>query len=93
MDTYRAFVAIIISFVILLGYQYFFVGFGNKSPAPVEQTQQQPAVVAPGKTADTAPALTAPPAGAPAAAVPIKPNRPARKQDRAGRLRLQRSGR
>jgi len=41
MDTYRAFLAIIISFVILLGYQYFFVGF-NK-PAPVTepvQTQQ-----------------------------------------------------
>ena len=78
MDTYRAFVAIIISFVILLGYQYFFVGFGNKSPAPVEQTQEQPAVVAPGKTADTAPALTAPPAGATAAVVPVKPDRPAR---------------
>jgi YidC/Oxa1 family membrane protein insertase len=27
MDTYRAFLAIIISFVILLGYQYLFVGF------------------------------------------------------------------
>jgi len=43
MDTYRAFVAIIISFVILLGYQYLFVGFGNKSQAPVEQTKEQPA--------------------------------------------------
>ncbi len=27
MDTYRAFLAIVISFVILVGYQYFFVGF------------------------------------------------------------------
>jgi len=78
MDTYRAFVAIIISFVILLGYQYFFVGFGNKSPAPVEQTQEQPAVVAPGKTADTAPSLTAPSAEPASAAAPVKPDRPAR---------------
>jgi YidC/Oxa1 family membrane protein insertase len=30
MDNYRAFLAIIISFVILLGYQYFFAGFGPK---------------------------------------------------------------
>jgi len=28
MDIYRTFLAIIISFVILIGYQYFFVGFG-----------------------------------------------------------------
>ncbi len=39
MDTYRAFLAIIISFVILLGYQYFFVGF-NK-PVPVNETTEQ----------------------------------------------------
>ena len=40
MDTYRAFLAIAISFVILLGYQYFFVGFDQ--PAEVAQ-QEQPA--------------------------------------------------
>ena len=39
MDTYRAFLAIVISFVILVGYQYFFVGFDQ--PAEVdEQTGQ-----------------------------------------------------
>ncbi|MGW8194402.1 MAG: membrane protein insertase YidC [Desulforhopalus sp.] len=38
MDTYRAFLAILISFVILLGYQYFFVGFDK--PAPVVETMQ-----------------------------------------------------
>lgn len=38
MDTYRAFLAIIISFVILLGYQYLFVGFDK--PAVVEETTE-----------------------------------------------------
>ncbi len=37
MDTYRAFLAIIISFVILLGYQYFFVGF--EQPVVVNEKQ------------------------------------------------------
>jgi len=32
MDTYRAFLAVIISFAILLGYQYFFVGFDTQEP-------------------------------------------------------------
>lgn len=40
MDNYRAFLAIIISFVILVGYQYFFVGF-DKSTS-VNQPIQQP---------------------------------------------------
>jgi YidC/Oxa1 family membrane protein insertase len=35
MDIYRTFLAIIISFVILVGYQYFFVGFG-----PAEAPQE-----------------------------------------------------
>ncbi len=35
MDIYRTFLAIIISFVILIGYQYFFVGFGP-ADAPQE---------------------------------------------------------
>ncbi len=35
MDIYRTFLAIIISFVILIGYQYFFVGFGP-SELPTE---------------------------------------------------------
>jgi YidC/Oxa1 family membrane protein insertase len=41
MDTYRAFLAIIISFVILLGYQYFFVGFDQ--PVAVNETTEQTA--------------------------------------------------
>jgi YidC/Oxa1 family membrane protein insertase len=41
MDSYRAFLAILISFVILLGYQYFFVGFDK--PAPVAEKQEQTA--------------------------------------------------
>ncbi|MFH0781458.1 MAG: membrane protein insertase YidC [Pseudomonadota bacterium] len=42
MDNYRAFLAIIISFVILVGYQYLFVGF-NKTETVEQPTQQQPA--------------------------------------------------
>ncbi len=44
MDMYRAFLAIIISFLILIGYQYFFVP-PMTSPPPA-QTQQQEAVPA-----------------------------------------------
>jgi YidC/Oxa1 family membrane protein insertase len=68
MDMYRAFLAIIISFVILVGYQYFFVG-----PA------QQPAVEksSPVVEQQSQPAETSPPAAAPApviaAAVPSQP--------------------
>ncbi len=60
MDTYRAFLAIIISFVILLGYQYFFVGFDKPASveAPVQQ-QAQPAPVQPAATPAVQPATTA----------------------------------
>ena len=44
MDTYRAFLAIIISFVILVGYQYFFVGF-DQQEVPVENGNSQQGVV------------------------------------------------
>jgi YidC/Oxa1 family membrane protein insertase len=40
MDIYRTFLAIIISFVILIGYQYFFVGFGP-AEVPVEDGAAQ----------------------------------------------------
>jgi YidC/Oxa1 family membrane protein insertase len=40
MDMYRAFLAILISFVILLGYQYFFIGPAQEQVAP-EQTSEQ----------------------------------------------------
>jgi YidC/Oxa1 family membrane protein insertase len=47
MDTYRAFLAIIISFIILVGYQYLFVGF-DQPVAVDEQTEQRaPQEVAP----------------------------------------------
>ena len=38
MDNYRAFLAIVISFVILIVYQYFFAGFGPKK-TPEDNTQ------------------------------------------------------
>lgn len=43
MDTYRAFLAIIISFIILIGYQYFFVGFAEP---PQENVENQEATTA-----------------------------------------------
>lgn len=63
MDSYRAFLAIIISFVILLGYQYFFVGF--EQPAKVVQNQEQtstetsqePKTVAPSQPVTAAPEM------------------------------------
>ncbi len=50
MDMYRAFLAIIISFIILIGYQYFFVAPTVTQTVPVQETVQQ-------KT-DTASAVT-----------------------------------
>jgi len=62
MDMYRAFLAILISFVILLGYQYFFIGPVQQEPA--ETTTEQPAAPAPQAPAQPAaqPQITAPPA-------------------------------
>lgn len=74
MDTYRAFLAILISFVILFGYQYFFVGFDQPTPAdqPTEQT-----------TADTAqPAPVVEPAATAVAKVPEVAPPPAVAYDR-----------
>ena len=68
MDTYRAFLAIIISFVILVGYQYFFVGFDQ--PAPVEEQATQTA------TPQSAPAEPVASAGVPAPAVAPSLNTP-----------------
>ena len=42
MDIYRTLLAIIISFLILIGYQYLFVGFGPTEP-PAETTETGPA--------------------------------------------------
>ncbi len=41
MDTYRAFLAILISFLILIGYQYFFVGFQSEETVVEGQTAPQ----------------------------------------------------
>lgn len=45
MDTYRAFLAILISFLILIGYQYFFVGFKSDETVVEGQNQENGQVV------------------------------------------------
>lgn len=39
MDTYRALLAVVISFIILVGYQYFFVGFDSHKAVEAPATQ------------------------------------------------------
>ncbi len=80
MDIYRTFLAIILSFLILIGYQYFFVGFGPTDTGQVVETGQ-PGVV----PADSPPVRQSEIASAgvngssQAAAEPvIRPARPAR---------------
>ena len=77
MDTYRAFLAIIISFVILLGYQYFFVGFATP-PAPTVTTTEQKPEAAAEKAADILPQITTPQPAQQAIAEPQVASRPAR---------------
>jgi len=50
MDIYRTFLAIILSFLILIGYQYFFVGFGP-SEVPVEESTTQVQTATPSASA------------------------------------------
>ena len=61
MDIYRTFLAIIISFLILIGYQYFFVGFGP-AELPQETSVTQTETMAPAqaeqKTAEFASAAS-----------------------------------
>ncbi len=52
MDMYRAFLAIIISFVILIGYQYFFVAPSMNNAVPQGQDVSQQAPVSPQVTPD-----------------------------------------
>ena len=76
MDTYRAFLAVIISFVILLGYQYFFVGFDTQEP-PAKTSVESTAPAQTGQQA--APAGQQPSAAAaPSAAPPVAANPAAR---------------
>lgn len=77
MDTYRAFLAIIISFVILLGYQYFFVGFNQ--PAAVNETvqSQQAQPAQPTVTAEAAkPQMAAIPAAGTVPPAPVYDREP-----------------
>lgn len=70
MDTYRAFLAIIISFLILLGYQYFFVGFDKPAPRETVQTQQGEQAPPAAPTSPTAPVT---PEASATTAVPAPP--------------------
>ena len=60
MDIYRTFLAIIISFLILIGYQYFFVGFGP-TEVPVEETVVQEQITTPEATGATQTKIAAAP--------------------------------
>ena len=75
MDMYRAFLAIIISFLILIGYQYFFVP-AQQTPPPGQTEQQQGVVPADPATAAAPAAQPAAPAASPlgAPAVPVDKN-------------------
>ncbi len=67
MDIYRTFLAIIISFLILIGYQYFFVGFGpaeHPQETSVTQTETALPVKAAQKTAEIATSVASVPADA-----------------------------
>lgn len=68
MDTHRAFLAIVLSFIILVGYQYFFIGKSPETPPPPTGTEEetppmpQPPVSQPaGETMPTGINQTAPP--------------------------------
>ncbi len=65
MDTYRTILAVVLSFAILFGYQYFFVGFGPQE-VPVETTVE--ATTSPGGTGSGTTQIVQAPV--PAAAVP-----------------------
>jgi YidC/Oxa1 family membrane protein insertase len=79
MDIYRTFLAIIISFLILIGYQYFFVGFGPAElpeEAGVTQTENTaPAAAVPGTAERTAPAQSLPSEAASKIERPVRPAR------------------
>ncbi|MDP3481111.1 MAG: membrane protein insertase YidC [Desulfoprunum sp.] len=78
MDTYRAFLAIIISFVILIGYQYFFVGF-DKPPVSTETVVKKTEKTEPVKSVASTAEITKPQPEQKAAAQPAVPTRSARK--------------
>lgn len=64
MDLQRAFLAIVLSFLILVGYQYFFVkptAQAPQSPAPTQQETAQATPTAPAAAASAAPTVAADP--------------------------------
>ena len=79
MDIYRTFLAIIISFLILIGYQYFFVGFGP-AELPEETSVTQTATAVPEKAVQGAAVPAAPAVSLPSEAEQQmeRPARPAR---------------
>ena len=73
MDMYRAFLAILLSFIILLGYQYFFVGPAQQEPtAPEQPTTVQPPPVQQAPQAQ----IAAPQAQPQTQPVPVQPALP-----------------
>jgi YidC/Oxa1 family membrane protein insertase len=76
MDTYRALLAIVISFVILFGYQYIFVGFNE--PTPAEQQDVQPSETPSASEPSAATTSEQPPAVVPAAEPMVQYDREAR---------------
>jgi YidC/Oxa1 family membrane protein insertase len=70
MDLYRAFLAIVLSFLILVGYQYFFVKPVPQQPTPAVQSQQTSE--ASGKQATAVPAVAS--AVSPQPSLALDPN-------------------
>ncbi len=79
MDIYRTFLAIIISFLILIGYQYFFVGFGP-AELPEENLVTQPVSTVPAEKLQeaAAPAASAASLSSEIGQTVERPSRPAR---------------
>ncbi len=77
MDTYRALLAIVISFAILLGYQYFFVGF-DKPPAPTAAAVKKSEEAASVKDVEAPAVISNPLPEQKEAAQPATADRPAR---------------
>jgi len=76
MDLYRAFLAIVLSFMILLGYQYFFVKPVPPAQNSAEQqvAQEQTDKVAPQPKQQQPASITPPPAQPAPVSVPVDPN-------------------
>lgn len=90
MDTYRAFLAILISFLILIGYQYFFVGFKTEQTVVEgEQARQQSGAEQPRQSTQQ-PSATQPSTAQYPQAVPMQPGAtaapPAMNQGQANRI-------